>query len=117
MTIGSVTAPTGGKQCTGGHSPSHCYTTGAGRCHQASGTDADGDTISYIIVVPPTACSVGRRQPDLHAKRQVFCWTDSFSYKVNDGQVDSPAVSVSIVVNDTVQGQDENEIFLPIIRR
>ena len=69
-------------------------------------------------MVPPANGVLSGTAPNLtYTPNPGFTGTDSFSYKVNDGQVDSPAVSVSVVVNDTVQGQDEKEIFLPMIRR
>ena len=114
----SVTAPSGGNNAPAATAQVTATVQGQAVAIRLSGTDADGDTISYIIVVPPANGVLSGTAPNLtYTPNPSFTGTDSFSYKVNDGQVDSPAVSVSIVVNDTVQGQDEKEIFLPMIRR
>jgi VCBS repeat-containing protein len=63
------------------------------------GTDADGDSLSYIIVSAPlhgTLTGAGANKtytPDLN-----YNGSDSFTYKVNDGTADSATVTVSITV-------------------
>jgi hypothetical protein len=65
-------------------------------------SDPDGDTLTCAIVTQPANgsaavnpdCSSGSYTPDLN-----FNGSDSFSYKANDGQVDSNTAVVSVTVN------------------
>ena len=61
-------------------------------------TDADGDALSYSIVSQPSngSASIGSLN---YTPNAAFTGTDSFTYKANDGQVDSNIATVSITVN------------------
>ena len=64
-----------------------------------NGTDADGDSLTYVNVTDPTHGSVSitgntaTYTPDAN-----YNGSDSFTYKVNDGTADSTAATVSITV-------------------
>jgi hypothetical protein len=114
----TVTAPSNTNTAPTANAQSVATVRGQAIAVTLSGTDVDGDAITFIIVVPPANGALSGTAPNLtYTPNANFAGTDSFSYKVNDGKVDSPTVTVSIVVDDDVQGQDENEIFLPMIRR
>lgn len=70
-----------------------------------SATDADGDALTYIIVATPTKGSLSGSGANLtYTPTANVNGADSFSFKVNDGTVDSGTVVVSIsitAVNDT----------------
>ncbi len=66
-----------------------------------SGSDPDtGDTLIYSIVTNPAHGTLSGTAPNLtYTPNNNFNGTDSFTYKVNDGTVDSPVATVSITVN------------------
>jgi YD repeat-containing protein len=61
-----------------------------------SGTDADGDSLTYSVVTPPSHGSYvnGGYTPDAN-----YNGSDSFTFKANDTKVDSEVATVSILVN------------------
>lgn len=62
-------------------------------------SDIDGDPLTYTIVSPPTQGSLSGTAPSLrYTPKANFVGGDSFSFKVNDGHSDSPAVAVQISV-------------------
>ena len=64
-----------------------------------TGTDADPDTLTFTIVNPPTNGTLTGTIPNLtYTPALNFSGSDSFTFKVNDGTVDSPASTVSITV-------------------
>ncbi|PAY17842.1 hypothetical protein CKO51_19305 [Rhodopirellula sp. SM50] len=69
-----------------------------------SGNDLDGDSLGYILVAgPANGTLVGSGANRTYTPDANFHGGDSFTFKVNDGQVDSPVVTVSIdvtAVND-----------------
>ncbi|MGD2093440.1 MAG: Ig-like domain-containing protein [Phycisphaerales bacterium] len=73
-----------------------------------SGSDADGDILSYGVVKAPSYGSLSGRGPNLsYMPNEDFFGTDSFTFKVNDGMVDSAEATVSIKlapVNDPPTG-------------
>lgn len=72
------------------------------------GTDIDGDTITYQIVSGPTnGVLSGSGAARSYTPNSGFSGDDSFTYKVNDGNVDSPAATVRI----TVQPQTQAVLF------
>jgi hypothetical protein len=70
-----------------------------------SGTDADGDSLTYAIVSAPSKGTLTGSAPALTYRPAAnLNGSDSFTYRVNDGTVNSGTVTVSIsisAVNDT----------------
>ncbi len=64
------------------------------------GTDGDGDPITFSLVTPPVHGKVqlGVAGSFTYIPTDDYSGADAFSYKANDGYVDSPAATVSIVV-------------------
>jgi hypothetical protein len=64
------------------------------------GSDVDGDALSYSVVKGPVNGSLSGTGPDLiYTPNAYFNGSDSFTFKVSDGTVDSPAATVSIKVH------------------
>jgi len=64
-----------------------------------SGTDVDGDALSYIIVTQPLYGTLSGTGANLiYTPNFNFTGSDSFTFKVNDGTVDSNTATVSISV-------------------
>ncbi|HMQ01275.1 MAG TPA: Ig-like domain-containing protein, partial [Cyclobacteriaceae bacterium] len=65
-----------------------------------TGTDPDGDALSFIIVAQPshgTLSGAGANQT--YTPNPGYSGNDSFTFKVNDGRIDSEIATVSITVN------------------
>jgi len=70
-------------------------------------SDPDGDTLSCSIVTPPSNgtatvssdCSLGT-----YTSNAGFTGSDPFTYKVNDGHVDSPPATVTVTVSGGAGG-------------
>ena len=96
-------------------------------------TDADGNTLTYSIIAQPAhgsvtlAGAVATYTPDPD-----YFGPDSFTFKANDGLVDSNVATVTITVTNpgnvsgspvtipvtlTVVNALENSVFLPALRR
>jgi hypothetical protein len=72
------------------------------------GTDVDGDTLAYEIVSGPTSGVLsGSGASRSYTPNSGFSGDDSFTYKVNDGNVDSTVATVRI----TVQPQTQTVLF------
>jgi cellulose biosynthesis protein BcsQ len=69
-----------------------------------SGSDPDGDTVVYSVVTMPSHGSLSGTAPNLtYTPNKNFSGPDSFTFKVNDGTVDSAISTVAInvtAVND-----------------
>ncbi len=64
-----------------------------------TGTDADNDTLSYTIVTSPTNGVLSGVAPALvYTPGSGYSGVDSFTFRVNDGKVDSAPAEVSITV-------------------
>ncbi|MEO5715680.1 MAG: Ig-like domain-containing protein [Luteolibacter sp.] len=64
-----------------------------------SGTDANGDSLTYAIVTSPTKGTLSGTPPNLTYTPQAdYNGSDSFKFKANDGGIDSAAAAVSITV-------------------
>ncbi|MCG3204488.1 MAG: hypothetical protein KCHDKBKB_01203 [Elusimicrobia bacterium] len=65
------------------------------------GTDGDGDALTYVIVSGPSHGSLGLVSGNsvTYTPAAGYNGSDSFTYKVNDGTVDSNVATVSITVN------------------
>jgi hypothetical protein len=61
-------------------------------------TDADGDTLSYSKTLPANGTLTGTAPNLVYHPNPNFHGTDSFTFKANDGQVDSSVATVSINV-------------------
>ncbi len=70
-----------------------------------TGSDADGNSLSYSVVSQPVNGTLSGVAPNLtYTPKANFNGSDSFTFKVNDGSVDSSTAAVSITVsavNDT----------------
>ena len=69
------------------------------------GTDVDGDALSFRVVAAPGHGTLSGKGPDfLYTPAPGFRGSDSFSVVANDGDADSPAASVMIVVSASENG-------------
>jgi len=68
-----------------------------------AGADLDGDTLTYIIVSNPASgtlsCTGGTSRACTYTPVANFNGTRTFTYKVNDGNLDSTTNTVTITVN------------------
>lgn len=65
-----------------------------------TGSDPNGDPLSYIVVGGPSSGVLSGVAPDLtYTPNADFNGGDSFNFKVNDGVVDSPEATVTITVS------------------
>jgi len=74
----------------------------AAKLNLNAGVDVDGDKLSYIKVTSPAngtlTCVGGTSQECTFTPASTFSGTTSFTYKANDGKVDSNTATVSITV-------------------
>jgi len=64
-----------------------------------TGSDVDGDPLTFVIVTLPGNGALSGTPPNLtYTPNPDFNGSDSFTFKVNDGQVDSSPATVSITV-------------------
>lgn len=64
-----------------------------------TGSDIDGDTLTFIVVSGPANGSLSGAAPNLtYTPSADFNGSDSFTFKVNDGSIDSSLVTVSTAV-------------------
>jgi RHS repeat-associated protein len=72
-------------------------TSGAARSITLAGSDVDGDTLSFAVVTPPTQGVLSGTAPNLtYTSNPNATGADNFTFKVNDGRVDSPVATVAI---------------------
>ena len=65
-----------------------------------TGNDPDGSALTYTVVATPSKGSLTGSAPNLtYTPNTGYFGADSFSFKVNDGSVDSALATVSITVN------------------
>ncbi|WP_394147010.1 Ig-like domain-containing protein [Shewanella atlantica] len=89
-----------------------------------TGTDADGDTLTFSVVSQPSHGVLSGNAPSLtYTPNADYAGVDSFTYKANDGSVDSGIGTISIAINnandapvviDQAVGTDE-EVALAVI--
>ncbi len=66
-------------------------------------TDADSDPLTYVIISqPPNGTIIGTVPNITYTPNPGYIGSDSFTFKVNDGTVDSGEATVAIAVNQTV---------------
>ena len=66
---------------------------------QLSGNDLDGDVLTFILLMDPLNGLLSGQIPNLiYTPNQNFSGADSFTFKVNDGLLDSNTASVTINV-------------------
>ncbi|MBI1762031.1 MAG: tandem-95 repeat protein, partial [Acidobacteria bacterium] len=64
-----------------------------------TGTDVDGDTLTFMVVTPPAKGTLSGTAPNLtYTPNANATGEDAFTFKVNDGKVDSAAATVSITI-------------------
>ena len=64
-----------------------------------TGSDPDGDSLTYVITSNPSHGSLSGTAPSMtYTPAADYSGPDAFSFKVNDGTVDSPDGTVSITV-------------------
>ena len=83
-----------------------------------SATDVDGDTPTYAIVSYPSHGILSGTAPNLnYTPNTNYVGSDSFTFKANDGSVDSNTVTVTITVNpvdtdgDGISDYDELNMY------
>lgn len=65
-----------------------------------TGSDADGDSLSYVVMSGPTHGSLSGTAPNLtYAPDANFHGADSFTFTVSDGQADSNEATIRITVD------------------
>ena len=79
-----------------------------------TGADIDGDTLTYVVVGSPSNGSLSGSAPNLtYTPNSGYTGSDSFTFKVNDGTIDSSVVTVTINVgsNGVVNGTAGLDVF------
>jgi hypothetical protein len=65
-----------------------------------TGTDPDGDTLTYSVAAPPTNGRLSGTAPNLlYSPNANFYGTDAFTYAVSDGKGGTHTATVSVTVN------------------
>ena len=65
-----------------------------------TGSDPDGDPITFVILTEPMYGSLSGEAPDLtYTPNSNYYGTDSFTFKVNDGELDSEPATVSLIID------------------
>src|SRR5581483_8113405 len=65
-----------------------------------TGSDVDGDTLSFATVAGPSHGTLSGTAPNLsYTPANGFSGNDTFTFKANDGTVDSALASINIRVN------------------
>ena len=74
-----------------------------------SASDADGDELTYTIVSQPNYGILTGTPPNLiYTPNNKYAGSDTFSFKVNDGTIDSSIATISVFVVTMVEIYDDN---------
>jgi len=74
---------------------------GLSQAFSLSGSDAEGSPLSFVVVGAPNPGTLSGSAPSLtYSPASCFQGEDSFTYKVNDGTLDSLPATVRILVTD-----------------
>jgi len=74
-----------------------------------SASDADGDELTYTIVSQPNYGILTGTPPNLiYTPNNKYAGNDTFSFKVNDGTIDSSIATISVFVVTMVEIYDDN---------
>lgn len=98
----TVTVNVQANRCPTASSSSVSVDQGGGANFQLQASDADGDSLQYAVTQPPTRGSLVVN-PQTGAATYTSndgCGSDSFKFKVSDGQCDSAEATVTITIND-----------------
>ena len=72
---------------------------GTAKAITLAGTDVEAGTLNYVIVTPPANGTLSGTAPNvIYTPTGSYNGTDSFTFKVNDGTIDSAVAMVSITV-------------------
>jgi alpha-tubulin suppressor-like RCC1 family protein len=70
-------------------------------------TDVDGEVLSYSIVTPPAHGTLSGTLPEVtYTPALNYTGPDSFTFKANDGKIDSNVASVSIIILNSPAGHE-----------
>ena len=65
-----------------------------------TGSDVDGDALAYVITTAPSHGALSGSPPNVtYTPAASYDGSDSFTFKVNDGQADSAPATVAITIN------------------
>ena len=78
-----------------------------------SGSDADGDSVTYSVVSSPAGALSGTAPNLTYTPSSNFVGADSFTFKVNDGTTDSANATVSITVLGDLDGDGDPDVTDP----
>ena len=75
-----------------------------------AGTDRQGDPLTYRVVTRPSHGSLSGTEPNLvYTPEANFSGSDSFTFKVSDGKIESTEAAVSIAVTPANDGPTAND--------
>jgi predicted MPP superfamily phosphohydrolase len=80
-------------------------TKNTARAITLTASDAEGNNLSYTVLTQPSHGSLTGTAPSLtYTPSSGYTGPDNFTFKVNDGQVDSNTATISLSVSDTPVG-------------
>lgn len=82
-----------------------------------SGSDADGDNLTYIVLTQPSHGTLSGTVPNLtYTPQGNYFGSDAFTFKVNDSHVDSNIATITLTVNSVndVPTADDKTINTPV---